>query len=190
MAPGDDGAGEVKQGEVVGGFLGPADQDGTEAVEPGMGTLDDPAPRFGLDMALGPGFLAAAAQMQREAEFLGQSARLVIVEPLVETEMLWAVRGWLGPGYRKGFEGLAHQLVVVAIGAVDHHPEGHAAPISQQRALDPALAPIGRIGAGFFPHRAAPCPSPRPAPAMSTQCLAARHRPTAPRARRRQKPLP
>src|SRR3954454_4715282 len=138
MAPGDDGASEVEQGEIVGGLLGPADQDGTEAVEPGMCALDDPAPRFGLNVTLGPSFLTSAAQMQRDAELLGQGARLVIIEPLVETEMLRAIQARLGAWYRDGFEGLAHQLVIVAVGAVDDHPERDAAPICQQRALGPA----------------------------------------------------
>src|SRR4051794_41501822 len=90
-----------------------------------MGALDDPAARFGLDVTLGPGFLAAALQMQREAEFFGQGARLVIIEALIEAEMLRALPGRLGAGHWNSIEGLAHQLVVVAVGAVDHHPEGY-----------------------------------------------------------------
>src|SRR3954454_4023815 len=184
----------MEQGEIVGGPLGPADQDGAEAVEPGMGALDDPTPRFGLDVTLGPGFLAAALQVQREAEFFGQGARLVIIEALIEAEMLRALPGRLGARHRNCLQGLAHQLVVVAVGAIDHHPEGYAAAVGQQRALDPAFAPVGRIAAGFFPRRAALCPSPRPAPATSSQSPAARHRPTAPRARRWQtlppRPIP
>src|SRR4051812_41865414 len=63
-----------------------------------MGALDDPAARFGLDMTLGPGFLAAALQMQREAEFFGQAARLVIIEALIEAGMLRALPGRVGGG--------------------------------------------------------------------------------------------
>jgi len=36
-------AGEVEHGEVVLGFLRPADQDCSVAIEPGVGALDDPA---------------------------------------------------------------------------------------------------------------------------------------------------
>jgi hypothetical protein len=39
----DQSAGELKQREVVLGFLRPADQERTVAVEPGVASLDDPA---------------------------------------------------------------------------------------------------------------------------------------------------
>src|SRR3954469_14557705 len=183
MTPGNNGEGEVEQGKIVGRLLGPADQDRAEAVEPRVGALHNPAPRLAAGVTLGPGFLASAAQMKREAEFLGQEARLLVVKALSEAEVLRLLAGRLWAPDRDGFEGLAHELVVVAVGPVDHRPKGHAAAVGQQRALDPALAAVGRIAAGFFPHPAAPCPSLRPAPAMSTRCLAARHKPAVPRAR-------
>src|SRR3954464_11121602 len=42
MMPGDDAAGEMKQTEVVGGLLAPADQDGAAAVQPGVGPAPPP----------------------------------------------------------------------------------------------------------------------------------------------------
>src|SRR6266508_4430113 len=42
---GDQAAGELEQGEVVLGFLRPADQECAVAVEPGVAGFDDPAPR-------------------------------------------------------------------------------------------------------------------------------------------------
>src|SRR5438093_6364587 len=42
---GDQSAGELEEGEVVLGFLRPADQERAVAVEPGVAGLDDPAPR-------------------------------------------------------------------------------------------------------------------------------------------------
>jgi hypothetical protein len=51
-APGDEGAGEVEHGEVgVGAFL-PASEDAAEAVEPGVGALDDPATSTEAGLAL------------------------------------------------------------------------------------------------------------------------------------------
>ena len=41
--PGDQAAGELEQGAVVLGLLRPADEQAAEAVEPGVGALDDPA---------------------------------------------------------------------------------------------------------------------------------------------------
>ena len=76
MSPGDDGEREVEQREVVGGLLGPADQDRAEPMEPGVCALHDPTVRLGSGVPLGPDLLATRAQVQGEAELLGQSARL------------------------------------------------------------------------------------------------------------------
>src|ERR671932_1731209 len=110
MSPRDDGEGEVEQREVVRGLLGPADQDRAGAVQPGVRALHHPAPRLGPGMTLGPDLLATRAQVQGEAELLGQGARLVIVEALVEAEVLRPLprRSWAPD--RDGLEGGAHQL--------------------------------------------------------------------------------
>src|SRR5919112_6164840 len=190
MSPGDDGECEVEQCEVVDRLLGPADEDGTESVEPGVRALHHPAPGLGPGVTLGPDLLAARAQVQGEAELRGEGARLGVVEALVEAEVLWPTARRLGPLDRDGLEGGAHQLVVVAVGPVDRRPERHAAAVGQHRALHPALAPVRRVGAGFPPRPAAPCPSPRPAPATSNRCREGRRRPAAPRARTPRTPRP
>src|SRR3954470_3221287 len=107
MPPGDDGAGEVEEREVIGRLLGPTDQDAAEAVEPGVCSLDHPAACFGSGMTLGLGLLAAGAQMQGEAERRGQGTRLVIVEALVEAEVLWPAAGRLGAPCREWLAWLA-----------------------------------------------------------------------------------
>src|ERR671912_990240 len=155
-----------------------------------MRALHHPSPRPGSGAALGPDLLAARAQVQGEAELPGEGARLVVVEALVEAEVLRAAARRPGPPDRDGLEGGAHQLVVVAVGPVDGRPEGDAAAVGQHRALHPALAAIRRIGPGFSPRRAGPCPSPRPAPATSNRCREGRRRPAAPRARPPRTPRP
>src|SRR3954467_6774961 len=92
MTPRDDAAGEMKQAEVVGGLLAPADQDGAEAVQPGVCPLHHPTPGFDLSLALGHDLLAAGAQVQGEAELFGQGARLVVVVALVQAEVLRLIR--------------------------------------------------------------------------------------------------
>ena len=69
-------------------------------------------------------------------------------------------------------------------------PDRHAAAVGQQAALHPALAAVGRVGAGFFPRPAAPWSSPRPSPARPSRCPAARRRPAAPRPELPQTPRP
>src|ERR671917_2457720 len=108
MTPGNNGEGEVEQGEIVGRLLGPSDQDRAEAVEPRVGTLHDPAPRLAAGVTLGAGFLASAAQVKREAEFRGQDARLLVVKALIETEVLRLPAGGRLAPHRGGFERLGH----------------------------------------------------------------------------------
>jgi len=122
----------MEQGEIIGGLFAPADQDGAEAVEPGMGALDDPAARFGLGLTLGLPLFAPGAQVQGKGKLLGQFAWLAIVIAFIQTQVLWAVPGRARSGQRERLQGLAHQLMVVAIGAVDHHAQWHAVPVGQQ----------------------------------------------------------
>src|SRR3954452_11090917 len=126
MTPGDDAAGEMKQAEVVSRLLAPADQDGTEAVQPGVGPLHHPASGLGLGVTLGRDLLAAGAQVQGEAELLGQGTWLVIVVAFVKAEILRLIRRRLWPLNRDRLDGLAHEFVVVAVGAVDHRRQWHA----------------------------------------------------------------
>jgi hypothetical protein len=52
----------VKHGEVVLGALLPANEEAKKAVEPGVGALDDPAPRANADfVGECPDLLAASA---------------------------------------------------------------------------------------------------------------------------------
>src|SRR3954470_13859701 len=119
----------MEQGEIVGRLLGPADEDRAEAVEPRVGALHDPAPRLATGVTLGPGFLAPAAQVKREAEFRGQDARFLVVEALIETKVLRLAAGRVWGRRRDGCGGLAHQLMVVAVGPVNPPPRGHATAV-------------------------------------------------------------
>ena len=106
----------MEQGEIIGGLLAPTDQDGAEAVEPGMGALDDPAARFGPGLALGLPLFAPGAQMQGEGKLLGQFPWLAIVIALIQTQVLWGVPARAGPGQRDRLQGLTHQRMIVAVG--------------------------------------------------------------------------
>src|SRR5215212_6951422 len=155
-----------------------------------MRALHHPAPRLGPGVTLGADLLATRAQVQGEAELLGQGTRLVVVEALVQAEVLRPTACRPGALDRDGLERPPHQLVVVAVGPVDCRPERDAASVGQHQALHPALAAVRRVGAGFSPRPAGPCPSPRPAPARSSRCPAGRRRPAAPRARTPRTPRP
>ncbi len=95
---GDQSAGELEQGEVVLGFLRPADQERAVAVEPGVAGFDDPA--SGAPAGSGAfqfEFVAAPTDVRREA-----AAERELVDPwvgvaAVETEALRMLGGRLGP---------------------------------------------------------------------------------------------
>ena len=104
----------MEHGEVgVGAFL-PAGEDAAEAVEPGVGALDDPAAGAEAGLALDRLCLVdAAADVGGERELLGELADLLVVVGGVEAESLWSLRRRLGPLDRDALERGAGELVVV-----------------------------------------------------------------------------
>ena len=173
--PTDDGAGEVEPVKMVRRASWSSGSGRSGSGEPGIGAFDDHAVPW-PGVALCPAFLAAASQVQGEGEFLSQSARLVVVEAFVKAQVLGMLLGGGRAFHRDRFQGLPHQLVVVAVGAVDHLSERHAVAIGQHRVLDATFASIGGIAPGFSPPSGA-LPIVLPAPATSTRCLAGRRRP-------------
>jgi len=72
----------------VGAFL-PAGEDAAEAVEPGVGALDDPAAGAKAGLVLERlRLFAAGADVRGEAELVGELVHLVVVVALVEAEAL------------------------------------------------------------------------------------------------------
>lgn len=117
----------------------PAGEDAAEAVQPGVGALDDPA--AGADACFARAlFVAARADVRGEAEFLGELARLVVVVAAVETEMLRLVRRRRGPADRDRLQRAAQQLVVVYVRARRGDPERDARAIGEQRSFRPFFA--------------------------------------------------
>ena len=95
---GDQAAGELEQGEVVGVFLRPADQQRPVAVEPGVAGLDDPAagaPTRGVQLQLD--LFAARADMRRVAALGDELADRLVVVAAVETQPLRLFGCRLGP---------------------------------------------------------------------------------------------
>jgi hypothetical protein len=75
LLEGDKPAGEHQEGEVVLGFLGPADQQRAVAVEPGMTRFDYPAVRLPVGVAgLEIDLLAAALDVWREVVAVDERA--------------------------------------------------------------------------------------------------------------------
>ncbi len=155
-----------------------------------MRGLDDPAPGLAVTMPLGLGLLAARAQMQGEPEFSRQSSWIGIVVALVQAQVLFAATGRPGALYAHRVQRVTHEQVIVAVGARDGHADRCAPSVGQHRALHAPLAPVGRVGAGFFPHRAELSPSHRPTTTRSSRCPSQHRRPEGLRARIPRRPRP
>jgi len=152
-APGDQPAGKVQHREVgVGAFL-PADEDSAEAVEPGVGALDDPAScplaRFPLERFR---FFAARADVGGEAELGGEFVHLGVVVALVEAESLRPLPRRLRPFDRDALQRQAGEFEVVAVGAADREPERDALALAEEAPFRPLLA----LSVGFGPVSAPP----------------------------------
>ena len=143
----------MEHGEVgVGAFL-PADEDAAEAVEPGVGALDDPAAGAEAGLA-GECFLllAAGADVGGERELLAELAYLAVVVGSVETEPLRPLGGRLGPLDRDRLDRLPGELVVVQVRARRRDPERDALTLGEQRSFRPFLA----LSVGLGPVREPP----------------------------------
>ena len=143
----------MEHGEVgVGAFL-PADEDAAEAIEPGVGALDDPAASAETGLALDrPGLFAAAADVGGERELRGELTDLVVVVGGVEAQPLRPSRGRLGPFDRDRLDRLAGELVVVQVRARRRDPDRDALALGEEAAFRPFLA----LSVGFGPVSAPP----------------------------------
>lgn len=155
----------MEHGEVgVGAFL-PAGEDAAEAVEPGVGALDDPAAGAEAGLALERLCLVgAAADVGGERELLGEFADLLVVVGGVEAESLWSLRRRLGPLDRDALDGGAGELVVVQVRARRRDPERDALTLGEERSLRPFLA----LSVGFGPVSSPPSGALPSAPSIAS----------------------
>ena len=136
----------------VGAFL-PAGEDAAEAVEPGVGALDDPAVGAEASLALDRlCFLAAATNVGGERELLSELADLLVVVGGVEAEPLRDLRRRLGPLDRDALERVAGELVVVQVRARWRDPDRDARTVGEEAPFRPFLA----LSVGFGPVSSPP----------------------------------
>ena len=139
--------------EVGVGALLPADEDAAEAIEPGVGALDDPAAGSEAGLTLERlRLFAAAADVGSEGELFGELANLAVVVGSIETQPVWSLPGRLGPFDRDRLDRLPGELVVVQIRACRRDPERDALTLGEERSLRPFLA----LSVGFGPVSSPP----------------------------------
>lgn len=143
----------MEHGEVgVGAFL-PAGEDASEAIQPGVSALDDPAAGAEAGLVLDRfRFFAATADVGGEAELPRELAHLVVVVAAVEAESLRPFAGRLGPSDRDRLERRTTELEVVQVRARRRDPERDALTLGEERSFRPFLA----LSVGFGPVSSPP----------------------------------
>ena len=148
----------MEHGQVGVGAFFPAGEDASEAIEPGVGPLDDPAAGTEASLAFDRlRLLAAAADMGSEAELGGELVDLRIVVALVDAQPLRLFRGRQGPRDRDRLDRGATELEVVQVRARRRDPERDALALGKERSLRPFLAlsvglgPVSSPPSGAFP---------------------------------------
>jgi hypothetical protein len=143
----------MKKRQIILRLFIPAHEQAAKAIHPGMRPFHHPAacfePGFSFD---GLDLFPAGANVCGKAEFAQDVAHLVVVIALRQAHPLRLLLGWLGTVDDDAFDGRPHQFHIVAIGSLNRETDWHPLPLREQAALHAALAPVGGIGAGFFPR--------------------------------------
>ena len=143
----------MKKGDVVVRGLVPAHQNAPKAVHPTVSALHHPTPGFESGLPFDSlGLFAPAPDVGREAELFQGPAHLIKVVTLVQAQTLRMLRSRRRSLHREAVHRGPHQLHVVAVGPIHRQPHRNAPGLGQQAALDPGLAPVGRVGTGFSPR--------------------------------------
>jgi hypothetical protein len=122
-------------------LLGPADEDGSVAIQPGVAGLDDPAACFPLGVVgLQVDLLAACTDVRRELVVADQLADFSVVICLIQADALRLLWGRLWALDRDRVERALQQLVVVAVRAVVVEPDRDPRSLGEDRTLRPPLA--------------------------------------------------
>src|SRR6266568_1344922 len=123
-----------------------------QAVHPGMRSFHHPPPCLETSLPLDRlSLFPAWTNVGRKAEFAQDGTHLLVVIPFVQTHPLRMLFAWLRTVNDDAFDSRSHQLHIVALSSLNDEADRDAVPLGEQAAFHPALASVGRIGAGFFP---------------------------------------
>jgi hypothetical protein len=105
-------------------------------------------PGFSFD---GLSLFPAGTNVCGKAEFVQDVAHLVVVIALRQAHALRLLLSWLGTLDHDALDGWPHQFHIMALRSLDRQAKRHPMPLGKPAAFHAALAPVGGIGAGFFP---------------------------------------
>ena len=143
LPEGDEGAGQVKKGEVVSADSLPANEQSTEAVVPSIGTLDHPAARLALYPAK-QRLLAASSDVRPDSASSNSSLGVGVVVAFVEAEVRRPPRA-ARRAHDHGVERLGDEPLVVDVGTGDLGGQWDAATVRQDVAFDATFRAVRRI---------------------------------------------
>jgi hypothetical protein len=143
----------VEHGDVgVGAFL-PAGEDAAEAIQPGVGALDDPAAGAEAGLVFDRVcFFASGADVGGERELRAEVAHLHVVVAAVEAEALRRLGCWRGSLDRDRLDRGAAELEVVQVRARWRDPDRDTLALGEERPFRPFLA----LSVGFGPVSSPP----------------------------------
>ena len=131
----------------VGAFL-PAGEDAAEAIQPGVGALDDPAAGTEAGLVFDRLCLfASAAEVSGERELRAEVAHLVVVVAAVEAESLRGLGCWRRPLDRDRLDRGAAELEVVQVRARRADPDRDTLALGEEA----PFRPLFPLSVGFGP---------------------------------------
>ena len=143
LLPGDETAGQMHEGEMIGGLPFPTNEEPSEAIMPAVRTLDHPASGLALDSA-NERRLAATTDVGDDTPLAYRPVDVSIVITFVQAEMARAT-GAARPLEHDRIEHRRGQPLVMPIGRCDQGRERDPAPVREEMALRAPLASVGRI---------------------------------------------
>jgi len=146
---GDQGTGNLNEGEVVGGDSLPADEQAAELVVPRIGSFNDPSTGFAMDASDHPSF-AATTDVRNDAAPANLVLAVGVVVALVLAKVLWTPGATAAAKHRRVERGANHPLVV-RVRAGDDHRQRNSSTVGQDVPFRAGFRAIGRIGAGEVP---------------------------------------
>jgi hypothetical protein len=121
----------------------PAYEQATETVVPGVGALDDPAPRFAAYLS-DQRRLAATSDVRSNSAKSKRRSDVRVVVALVETQVFGAP-GASRAAHDDGVEHLADDVRIRHVRAGDERGDGHAASVGQDVPFDAAFRAVRRV---------------------------------------------
>ena len=141
----------MQKGQIVRGFLFPADQQPSCAVGPGVRAFHNPSADACGSTRGTLRVLSFVGNVNDVSATRSGAAKGFGVVAFVGAQMLTFARSWCRAVDGKALKRFPDQLLIRHIGSGDGDAQRHTATVGQHGTLDAQLATSGRVSPGFFP---------------------------------------